>query len=141
MSLYGLLQQRQSANKPIRIGIIGAGTFSSAFLNQARITPGLRVVSIADLDVEKAKQACLGVGFQVEEIGVANSPWIINDGAAKGKVMLTADADNLLQADLEVILEATGVTEAGTYHAWTALETGKHVIMATSKRMCSSVRY
>jgi len=47
MSLYGLLQQRQAANKPIRIGIIGAGTFSSAFLNQARVTPGLQVVCLS----------------------------------------------------------------------------------------------
>jgi predicted homoserine dehydrogenase-like protein len=129
MSLYGLLQQRQSANKPIRIGIIGTGTFSSAFLNQARITAGLRVVCVADLDLEKARRACLGVGFQPEEIEVGKSTASINDGVAKGKVMLTDDAANLIQADLEVILEATGVTEAGTYHVWTALEAGKHVIM------------
>jgi predicted homoserine dehydrogenase-like protein len=43
--------------------------------------------------------------------------------------MLTADASNLIQADLEVILEATGVTEAGTYHVCAALEAGKHIIM------------
>ena len=54
----------------------------------------------------------------------------INDGAARGKVMVTENADHLLHADLDVIIEATGVTEAGTYHAWTALEAGKHVIMA-----------
>jgi predicted homoserine dehydrogenase-like protein len=81
MSLYGLLQQRQSANKPIRIGMIGAGTFSPAFLNQARITAGLRVVCVADLDVEKARRACLGVGFQPEEIGVGNSPSSITTGS------------------------------------------------------------
>jgi predicted homoserine dehydrogenase-like protein len=44
--------------------------------------------------------------------------------------MVTDDADNLINADLDVIVEATGVTEAGTYHAWTALEAGKHVVMA-----------
>ena len=36
MSLYGLLQKRQAINRPVRIGVVGAGTFSSAFLNQAR---------------------------------------------------------------------------------------------------------
>jgi len=44
--------------------------------------------------------------------------------------MVTDNADHLIQADLEVIVEATGVTEAGTYHALTALEAGKHVVMA-----------
>ena len=44
--------------------------------------------------------------------------------------MVTDNADHLIKADLDVIVEATGVTEAGTYHAWTALEAGKHVVMA-----------
>ena len=30
---------------------------------------------------------------------------------------------------MDVIIEATGVTEVGTHHAWTAMETGKHVVM------------
>jgi len=28
-----------------------------------------------------------------------------------------------------VILEVTGIPEAGAYHAWHALEAGKHVVM------------
>jgi predicted homoserine dehydrogenase-like protein len=129
MSLFGLLQQRESMNKPVRIGIIGAGVFSSAFLNQARLTPGMRVACVADLDVEKARRACVAVGWAEETVGVGNSASSINDGIALGKVMVTENADHLLHADLDVVIEATGVTEAGAYHAWTALECGKHVIM------------
>jgi predicted homoserine dehydrogenase-like protein len=129
MSLFGLLQQRESMNKPVRIGIIGAGVFSSAFLNQARLTPGMRVVCVSDLDVEKAKRACVTVGWPEEAVNVGDSASSINDGIALGKVMVTENADHLLHADLDVVIEATGVTEAGAYHAWTALECGKHVIM------------
>ena len=129
MSLYGLLKQRESMNKPIRVGIIGAGTFSSAFINQAKTTPGMRLVSIADLDVEKAKKACIGAGWSEEAMAFCDSPSGINDGATKERVSITDNADNLLNADLDVVLEATGVTEAGTYHACTAIEVGKHVIM------------
>ena len=131
MSLYHLLQRRELKNKPIRVGVIGAGTFSSAFLNQARLIPGMRVVSVADLDAEKAKRACIGAGWTEEAVGVGNSADSINHGSARGKVMVTENADHLIKADLDVIVEATGVTEAGTYHAWTALEAGKHVVMAT----------
>ncbi len=129
MSLSNLLKQRESINKPVRIGMIGAGVFSSAFLNQARLTTGMRVVCVADLDVEKARRACLTVGWPEEAVGAANSASSINDGAARGKVMVTDNADHLLGADLDVVVEATGVTEAGAYHAWTALERGKHVVM------------
>jgi predicted homoserine dehydrogenase-like protein len=130
MSLYHLLQKRESKNKPIRVGVIGAGTFSSAFLNQARSIPGMRVVSVADLDTEKAKRACIGAGWTEGAVDVGRSASGINGGAARGKVMVTDNADHLIKADLDVIVEATGVTEAGAYHAWSALEAGKHVVMA-----------
>jgi predicted homoserine dehydrogenase-like protein len=61
---------------------------------------------------------------------VGHSASSINDGVARGKVMVTDNADHLIKADLDVIVEATGVTEAGTYHAWSALEAGKHMVMA-----------
>jgi len=130
MSLYGLLEKRRVINRPIRIGVIGAGTFSSAFLNQGRRVAGMQVVSVADLDAEKAKRACIAAGWPEEVVGIVSSSSSINDGAARGKVMVTDNVDHLIKADLEVIVEATGVTEAGTYHAWQALEAGKHVVMA-----------
>ena len=68
MSLYGLLEKRQAINRPLRIGVIGAGTFSVAFLNQARRVPGMQVVSVADLDVEKAKRACVAAGWPEDAI-------------------------------------------------------------------------
>ena len=57
MNLYRLLQVRADEGRPVRVGVIGAGKFSSMFLSQARLTPGLHVVGIAELDPEKAKQA------------------------------------------------------------------------------------
>jgi predicted homoserine dehydrogenase-like protein len=130
MSLYSLLEKRRAINRPIKIGVIGAGTFSSTFLNQARRVAGMQVVSVADLDVEKAKRACIAAGWPEEAVGIDSSSSSINDGAAREKVMITDNAGHLIKADLEVIVEATGMIEAGTYHAWTALEAGKHVVMA-----------
>ncbi len=129
MGLYALLQQREEIKKPIKIGVIGAGTFSSAFLSQARYTPGMQLVGVAELDLEKAKNACVKAGWPEDVIVTGGSPSAINDAAASGKITLTDNADQLLQAEMDVIVEATGVTEAGTHHAWTALESGKHVIM------------
>lgn len=129
MSLYSLLQHREAMNKPVRIGVIGAGVFSTAFLNQARLTPGMRVACVSDLDAEKARRACVSVGWSEEAVNVGASVSSINDGITRGKVMVTDNTDYLLHADLDVVIEATGVTEAGAYHAWTALESGKHVIM------------
>ncbi len=131
MNLYHLLQQRATMEKPIKIGVIGAGTFSSSFLAQARLTPGMQIVGIAELDLEKARQACLNAGWTNESIGFGSSTNIINDGVSRGKLLLTEYADQLIKADLDVIIESTGVVEAGTHHAWQALDAGKHVVMVS----------
>ena len=129
MNLHRLLQQRAATGKPIRVGIIGAGKFSAMFLAQARLTPGMRVISIAELEPEKARQACLRTGWPEDSLCFGDSTSAIQDGAAKGKTVITRDARQLIQADLDVIVEITGIPDAGAEHAWLALESGKHVVM------------
>ena len=58
MSLHRLAQQRATAGRPVRVGLIGAGKFGSMFLNQVPTTDGLEVSVIADLDPERARAAC-----------------------------------------------------------------------------------
>jgi predicted homoserine dehydrogenase-like protein len=129
MSLLDLLQRREADGKPVRVGVIGAGTFSTAFLNQARRTPGMQVACVADLYPQKARDACLASGWPAEALADGRSPDAVNDLVARGKVAIADNADYLLHADLDVVLECTGLTEPGAYHAWTALDTGKHVVM------------
>jgi predicted homoserine dehydrogenase-like protein len=129
MNLHRLLQVRADQRSPVRVGVIGAGKFSSMFLSQARLTPGLQLVGIAELDPGKAKQACLKTGWPQETLVFGTSTAAIEDGAKQGKIVITSDARELIAARLDVILEITGVPEAGAQHAWQALESGKHVVM------------
>ncbi len=129
MSLSALLQRREAEGRPVRVGVIGAGTFSTAFLNQARRTPGMRVACVADIVPRKAWDACLATGWPAEALAEGRSPNGVNDLIGGGKVAIVDNADYLLHADLDVVLECTGLTEPGAYHAWTALENGKHVVM------------
>jgi predicted homoserine dehydrogenase-like protein len=41
MNLYRMLKNRADERRPVRVGVIGAGKFSSMFLSQARLTPGI----------------------------------------------------------------------------------------------------
>ena len=129
MNLYSLLQQREKTGRPIRIGAVGAGKFCTTFLTQIRFTPGMRMIGIADLIPEKARQACLRAGWPEETLSFCDSTAAINDSARRSQTALTDDAYKLIEADLDVILEVTGIPEAGAYHAWHALEAGKHVVM------------
>jgi len=131
MGVYHLLEQREAAGKPLKIGVIGAGVYGAMFLAQMRLTPGMKLVGVAELDIEKAKNRCIRTGWPEESIYIAASTSAINEGARKNKVALTDDSQRLIEADVDIIMEVTGIPEAGTRHAWDALEAGKHVVMVT----------
>ncbi len=136
MNLFSLLKKRARDENPIRVGVIGAGKFSSMFLSQARLTPGMQLVGIAELDVEKAVQAGMKTGWSKDGFSVADSTAEINDAARKKKVALTDDAEALIAAEIDVILEITGVPDDGAVHAYKSLEAGKHVVMVNVEADC-----
>ena len=126
MNLHKLLGERAEAGNPVRVGLIGAGKFGAMFLAQARLTSGLHILGIADLDVERARSSCLTTGWSEEQVG-ANS---LSAALASGKTHLGDDAEALIQADgIEVIIEATGNPEVGIAHCLRAIENGRHIIM------------
>ncbi|MGN6461509.1 MAG: flagellar biosynthesis protein FlgA, partial [Pseudolabrys sp.] len=50
MNLHAKLAERAAAGRPVTVAVIGAGKFGTMFLSQARLTTGLHVVAVADLD-------------------------------------------------------------------------------------------
>ena len=63
MNLMHKLAARAEAGRPVRVGLIGAGKFGSMFLSQVPTIPGLEVAAIADLDPDRAREACRQVGW------------------------------------------------------------------------------
>lgn len=115
MGLTQLLANRLESVGPVRVGLIGAGKFGSMFLAQIPTTPGLEVVVIADLDPQRARQACATVGW---------------DEARLARTRFTDDSAELISsADVEVVVEATGNPVVGVSHACSAFREGKHIVM------------
>jgi len=126
MNIHSLLKARADAAKPIRVVVIGAGKFGTMFLSQARLTPGLHILGIADLSVKRAKDALAETGWPAEQYA-ATSP---AKALAQGTTFLTDDAISLIHAGgVDVVVEATGIPEAGVIHALSAIERGRHVVM------------
>lgn len=129
MNLYTMLKQREEQGNPIKVGLIGAGKFGAMFLSQARRTPGLQIVGIADLSHERAKDALIRTGWSQDAMAMAATSSSINDIAKSNKVALTEDAYALIETDLDVIVECTGIVEAGAKHASAAIDAERHVVM------------
>lgn len=126
MNLYALLKSRNKKLGPIRIGVIGAGKFSSMFLTQAVNMPELHVVAVADLNVSRAKDALLRTGWNENDITTSNVENAINTG----QTTITDNSNEILEHEqIEVILEITGKPEPGVRHALSAIKNGKHIIM------------
>lgn len=115
MNLHHLLAQRVAAEKPVRVVLVGAGKFGAMFLAQAPHTPGLEIAAIADLDPDRARAACLGVGWPDESIEATD---FTDDALAA-----------IARADAEIVVEATGNPAFGIVHARAAMACGKHVVM------------
>jgi predicted homoserine dehydrogenase-like protein len=126
MNLSTLLLEREAQNRPVTVGLIGAGKFGAMFLAQARLTRGLHVVAVADLNVDRAGSQLATAGWPAEQFAAASF-----DGALKTRAThVTADASALIaHPAIEVIVEATGIPEAGIVHALAAIAAGKHIVM------------
>ena len=115
MNLHQLLKERAAAGRPVRVALIGAGKFGSMFLSQIPTTPGLEIAVIADLDTDRARDACRQVGW--------------DDGRIERTEFVTSGAEACGHPEVEVVVEATGSPAAGIAHARAAIGAGKHIVM------------
>lgn len=90
--------------RPMKIGIIGAGNISSAYLNATKMFPVLDVVAIADIDFERAKA-------KAEEFSIA---------------VKKSPEEILSDPDIEIVINLT-IPAAHYSVSKAALEAGKHV--------------
>jgi predicted homoserine dehydrogenase-like protein len=120
------LAARAESGRPLRVGLIGAGKFGTMFLSQAGRIPGLHVLGVADLSVERIRQALK----RAEWPPGRDSARTFDQAISEGTTHLTDDAEVLINATgLDVLVEATGNPEAGAGYALKAFENGRHVVM------------
>src|SRR3954462_3155001 len=69
MNLYAKLLERK--DRPLRIGVIGAGKFGAMYIAQVPKTPGVHLVGIADLSPAKAEAHWSRTGGPPDAYGAA----------------------------------------------------------------------
>jgi len=121
-----MLQRRAEEGRPVRVGLIGAGKFGTMFLAQARVTDGLHIVGVADLDPERARRCMLGADWEEDQLSATD----YEQALQTGRTHITDDSEALIEADgLDVVVEATGHPASGIRHAKMSREHGCHIIM------------
>jgi len=126
MNLHRMLQERAAAGRPLRVALIGAGKFGSMYLAQARHTPGIHVVAIADLAPDRARASLARVGWPAEKYAART----LAEAHRAGTTCITDDTDAVIAApETEIVIDATGHPAAGIRHALACCAHGKHVVM------------
>lgn len=122
------LEKLEKKNKPIRIGMVGAGFMASgAALEIIKYRTGMRLLAITNRNIEKAKNAFEKAG-KIDIIETSNQKDF--DKALSGnKSVVTKDYRLLCNSkDIDVILEMTGDVEFGANVAMEAIKNKKHFI-------------
>ena len=128
MNLYSKLQQRAADNKPVRIGLIGAGKFGSMYLAQIPRTPGVHLVAIADLNPAAARVNLARVGWN-EASSLAKSA---QEAIKTGATWITDDWQSVVtHPQIDIVVECTGNPVAAVEHCLLAFKHGKHVVNVT----------
>jgi predicted homoserine dehydrogenase-like protein len=126
MNLHRMLVERAAVGRPLRVALIGAGKFGSMYLAQARVTPGIHVAAIADLNPQRAGESLARTGWPKEQYAAVS----LAEAMAKGSTFITDDAQAVIAADgIDVVIDATGSPAAGIRHVLACCAHGKHIVM------------
>ncbi|HKH76340.1 MAG TPA: Gfo/Idh/MocA family oxidoreductase [Rubrobacteraceae bacterium] len=124
MSLRSKLEALERAGTPIRVGLVGAGQMGRGFIAQVAGIPGMETVAAADMDPQRGLDVFREVGLDPVE-GLNGHP---------GRPAVTHDAAELARSEaVDVVVEATGVTEVGARVAYEAIQERKHVVMLNAE--------
>ncbi len=119
------------SGRVVRAGLIGVGQFGASLIAQAKAIPMLSIPVICDRDVQQALSAC-------QAARLTNTKICENSADAKrafdtGALVIVPDAALLMELPLDVIVEATGNPEAAVSSAEAAIDSGKHIVMASKE--------
>ena len=108
-------------------------TFATALITQSHYVDRLCVPIVADLDIEAARLAYQRAGIADDDIAICAHRQAALTALERGKFVIVTDALLLMDLPLDVIVDSTGIPEAGARHASKAIEHGKHVVMVNKE--------
>ncbi len=117
-----LIERENLLGRPARVGLVGAGQMGRGLAAQIGRVPGMALAAVVDLDEGRASEA-------------------LRLASAGEDAVALIDAAGLLDLDLDVVMEATGVPEIGARVAQSCLLAGIHVLLLNVETDVTVGRY
>jgi homoserine dehydrogenase len=109
-----LYSKPKSLNKDISICFIGCGKFIFMFLSQYNQLQKIKISTIVDINIGKAKLNCRNSGLSQKTIDSIN---------------FTNSLDDILKQNIDIFIETTGDTIIGTEHEVKLINNKKNLIV------------
>lgn len=124
------LQELENEGKYIKVGLVGAGQMGRGMVSQIESMQGMRVVVTADIFIDNVTSAYTKAGVNEEDIAVTDS-LAEADAALKANKVVATTSSKLVTAlaDVDVVVDATGVPNIGAQLAWDSILNKKHIVM------------
>lgn len=114
-NLYQELVACEKEGHPIRVGVIGAGQMGTGMISQIATIPGMRVTGICDMQLERAEKA-KAIYLQASQ--------------DQHNIVTSKEYRDVINAkDVDVVVEATGLTEIGARVSMATLLAKKHLVL------------
>jgi predicted homoserine dehydrogenase-like protein len=127
------LARRAEENRPIQVGLVGAGFMGRGIALQIlTAVPGIRLAAIANRTLERARAAYALGG--VDEALVVETAGELERAIAGGHFAVTEDPSVLCETgQIEAVIEVTGTVEEAAHTALAAFEHGKHLVLMNAE--------
>lgn len=124
------LEERQSAGRPIRVGVNGAGWIGGGFVAQVAQMKGMEVTLLADEQVALGRRAFESAGVPADRIVEASSPGPAQDALRRGMRVVSGSYGLAAQcAEVDIVVDAGSSPAVGAQTAWSCIQNGKDVVM------------
>lgn len=123
-----IMEERAREGGPIRVAMVGSGPLARVIaLQLATDLPDVRLVAIADDDLEAARSVCAAAGLPASRI--IESSFGLCSAIRAGECAVTQQWGLLCESDeIDAIIEAADAPARAAEVIRVASETGKHVI-------------
>ena len=128
------LEKLEKAGTPILVGIVGAGQMGQGMVSQMHLMVGMNPSIVADINIENAKKAFINAGITEDKIKSTKNVDESDEWIAQGNYVVTDDAKVITESKkIQVLIEATGVTEVGAKIALDTIMGKKHLVMLNAE--------
>ena len=123
-----ILRKRQKTNKPIKVGIVGAGEMAKGLINQIKKhTPGMIVSATYSRSLDKPIAAYETAGIDMYKI--VDTIEDFEDAIKSDTPIITQNVAHLIESkSIDIIVDMTGSIDFSTKITMSAIENKKHIL-------------